>query len=48
MFEKDSFEIQARVKQGIESERDVETLQANVIGLKDRERSLQRQLEARN
>ena len=26
IFDKDSFEIQARVKQGMESERDVETL----------------------
>ena len=44
-FEKDSFEIQARVRRGIEAEREVETKDKNLGSLKDKERDLQRKLE---
>lgn len=47
LFEKDSYEIQARVKQGMESERDVENLQSTVATYRDKERTLSRQLETR-
>lgn len=41
-FEKDSFEIQARVKHGLESEQTAEALGLQVAALKDKERLLQR------
>ena len=35
LFEKDSFEIQARVKRGLEAERDVQVKEEAVENLKD-------------
>ena len=48
VFEKDSFEIQARVKRGIEAEREVEQKDQTVETLKDQKRDVERQLEQKN
>ena len=45
LFEKDSFEIQARVKRGIEAERDVQVKEQTVESLKDQKRDVERVLE---
>ena len=45
LFEKDSFEIQARVKRGLEAEREVHTQGNQVENLKDQKRDVERQLE---
>jgi len=45
LFEKDSFEIQARVKRGLEAERDVQEKGQTVETLKDQKRDIERQLE---
>jgi len=44
MFEKDSFEIQTRVKRGLEAERDVQEKQVTMENMKDKERNLEREL----
>ena len=44
MFEKDSFEIQHRVKRGIEAERDNQQKEVTMENMKDKERDLERQL----
>lgn len=44
MFEKDSFEIQARVKRGLEAERDNQQKETTMENMKDKERDLERQL----
>ena len=44
MFEKDSFEIQTRVKRGLEAERDVQEKQVVMENMKDKERDLEREL----
>lgn len=44
MFEKDSFEIQTRVKRGIEAERDNQQKDFTMENMKDKERDLQRQI----
>ena len=43
-FEKDSFEIQARVKRGLEAERDNQQKEATMGTMKDKEKDLERQL----
>jgi len=43
VFEKDSFEIQARVKRGLEAERDNQHKEATLGTMKDKERDLERQ-----
>ena len=45
LFEKDSFEIQARVKRGLEAERDVQIKDQTVESLKDQKRDAERHLE---
>ena len=45
LFEKDSFEIQARVKRGIEAERDVQVKEQTVESLRDQKRDVERVLE---
>ena len=47
LFEKDSFEIQARVKRGIEAERDVQVKDQTVEQLKDQKRDVERVLETK-
>ena len=44
LFEKDSFEIQARVKRGLDAERDNQHKEATLGTMKDKERDLERQL----
>jgi hypothetical protein len=44
-FEKDSFEIQAKVRRGIDLSKESEKVERNVIELRERERELVRQLE---
>ena len=44
LFEKDSFEIQARVKRGIEAERENQQKEETMGTMKDKERDLARQL----
>jgi hypothetical protein len=45
LFEKDSFEIQAKVKRGIELSNQSEQAERTVSEMRDRERDLIRQLE---
>ena len=45
LFEKDSYEIQARVKRGIEAEQETKIKDTQLGSLKDKERDLQRQLD---
>ena len=45
LFEKDSFEIQARVKHGLEAERDVQEKGQTVEMLRDQKRDVERKLE---
>ena len=45
LFEKDSFEIQAKVKRGIELSNQSEQVERTVSEMRDRERDLIRQLE---
>lgn len=44
-FEKDSFEIQAKVKRGIDLSKESEKVERTVSEMRDRERDLVRQLE---
>ena len=48
MFEKDSFEIQARVMRGLEAEKEVQNQGNQVESLKDQKRDVERQLEQKN
>lgn len=45
LFEKDSYEIQARVRRGIEAEKDVFAKEQTVESLKDQKRDVERSLE---
>ena len=45
LFEKDSYEIQARVRRGIEAEKDVQAKEQTVESLKDQKRDVERTLE---
>ena len=47
LFEKDSFEIQTRVKRGLEAEREVQNKDQVVEDLKDQKRDVERILEQR-
>ena len=47
LFEKDSFEIQTRVKRGLEAERDLQEKSQVVEDLKDQKRDVERLLEQR-
>ena len=47
LFEKDSFEIQTRVKRGLEAEREVQNKDQAVEDLKDQKRDVERILEQR-
>ena len=47
LFEKDSFEIQTRVKRGLEAEREVQNKDIAVEDLKDQKRDVERILEQR-
>ena len=47
LFEKDSFEIQTRVKRGLEAEREVQNKDLAVVDLKDQKRDVERILEQR-
>ena len=44
-FEKDSFEIQAKVRRGIDLTKESEKVERTVSEMRDRERELTRQLE---
>ena len=45
LFEKDSYEIQARLRRGIEAEKDVQAKEQTVESLKDQKRDVERTLE---
>ena len=47
-FEKESFEIQTKVKRGLEAESETKTAGEAISSLKDTERELQRQLDQAN
>ena len=47
LFEKDSYEIQARVRRGIEAENEVQVKDQTVEQLKDQKRDVERTLESK-